>query len=83
MNHCLKAVVLRGLSGRLIVIRRGYSGDSGLSNRPLDPECLLALSNKRMHPTWRGHGLALGGHLPWIAVWNSVLCRATQVMRGR
>ena len=36
-----------------------------------------------MHQTWRGRGLALGGHLAQLDGQSSVLRRATQVMRGR
>jgi hypothetical protein len=44
---------------------------------------LLQRSNKRMHQTWRGQRLALGWHFAHLSGEFPVLCRATQVMRGR
>ena len=41
------------------------------------------LPNKRMHPTWRGHGLAPDRHSHQLDRQLPVLRRATQVMRGR
>jgi len=44
---------------------------------------LLAPPNKRMHQTWRGHGVASHQELPRLDGEFLVPRRATQVMRGR
>jgi hypothetical protein len=43
----------------------------------------MLLPNKRMHQSWRGHGLASSGHLVQLGGQLCFLSRATQVMRGR